>query len=203
MATGISAAPIELVMFHPNKNEVKAAFNKIKDPSPTLSVAIKATRPATFKAAKGLLRYLFIGKSNVNLMAASLINAAIEPVNVMPPINVPKKAAILCIVEWSTSSQYEANEVVTAARPTKAWKPATVCGSSVTATLLPKTNPAAPPRPNKNNACVKRGPAKFNEHKAVITPVEIPMRPRALPTRDVDCEAKPEIPPMQQSAAAK
>jgi hypothetical protein len=35
------------------------------------------------------------GKSKVNLIAANLMKAAIDPVNVIPPINVPKKEAIL------------------------------------------------------------------------------------------------------------
>ena len=44
---------------------------------------------------KGLLRYCLKGRSKVNLMAASLMKAAIEPVKVIPPIKVPRKAAIL------------------------------------------------------------------------------------------------------------
>jgi hypothetical protein len=36
-----------------------------------------------------MLRYLFIGKSNVHLIPESFKKAAIDPVNVIPPINVP------------------------------------------------------------------------------------------------------------------
>jgi len=36
-----------------------------------------------------------MGRSKVNLIAASLMKAAIEPVKVIPPIRVPRKAAIL------------------------------------------------------------------------------------------------------------
>lgn len=36
-----------------------------------------------------------------------------------------------------------------------------------------------------------------------MTPVDIPMIPRALPTLEVDCEAKPVIPPIQAREAAK
>lgn len=43
-------------------------------------------------------------------------------------------------------------EVVTAAKPTKAWKAATVCGNSVTATLDPRTRPAVAPPPIKRSA---------------------------------------------------
>jgi len=39
----------------------------------------------------------------------------------------------------------EPMEVTTAAKPTRAWKAATVYGSSVTATLVPRTVPAVPP----------------------------------------------------------
>jgi hypothetical protein len=95
IATGISAAPIELVMFHPRAKEVKVAFKRIREPKTLLSEAIMVARPAALARANGLLRYLLKGRSKVNLMAASLIKAAIEPVKVIPPIKVPKKAAIL------------------------------------------------------------------------------------------------------------
>jgi len=95
MATGISAAPIELVIFHPKANEVKAAFIRIADPKPKLSELIKVSKPIVFRRAKGLFKYCLNGKSNVNLMAASFIKAAIDPVNVIPPIKVPKNEAIL------------------------------------------------------------------------------------------------------------
>lgn len=39
---------------------------------------------------KGLFNCFFIGRSNVNLIPDNLINAAMEPVNVIPPIRVPK-----------------------------------------------------------------------------------------------------------------
>lgn len=69
------------------------------------------------------------GKSKVNLIAANLMKAAIDPVNVIPPINVPKKEAILWRLSTWSNYQYEAKEVVTAAKPTNAWKAATVWGS--------------------------------------------------------------------------
>lgn len=43
-------------------------------------------------------------------------------------------------------------EVVTAAKPTKEWKAATVYGNSVTATLFPITAPIAPPAAIKATA---------------------------------------------------
>ncbi len=57
------------------------------------------------------------------------MKAAIDPVKVIPPITVPKYAAIMWRVVWSTVLQWEPNDVTTAARPTKAWKAATVCGN--------------------------------------------------------------------------
>ena len=44
---------------------------------------------------------------------------------------------------------------------------------------------------------------KLREQRAVITPVEMPKMPRALPIRAVDWEAKPVIPPMHASDAAR
>ena len=37
IATGISAAPIEFVMFHPRAKEVKVAFKRMADPKRVLS----------------------------------------------------------------------------------------------------------------------------------------------------------------------
>ena len=90
MATGMSAAPMELVMFHPKAKDEKVAYKRRDDPKLTLSVAMIAPRAAKFKIPRGRFRYLFIGRSKVNLIAANLMNAAIDPVKVIPPIKVPK-----------------------------------------------------------------------------------------------------------------
>jgi len=95
MATGISAAPIELVMFQPRAKEVKAALMRMTEPKTLLSELIRANKPIVLRRDKGLLRYCLKGRSKVNLMAASFIKAAIEPVKVIPPIRVPKNDAIL------------------------------------------------------------------------------------------------------------
>lgn len=101
------------------------------------------------------------------------------------------------------SIQNDPSDVTTAAKPTNAWNAATVCGNYVTATLFPSVNPTAPPAPNRHNACVSNGAGKLREHKAVKTPVDIPMSPKALPTLAVACEASPLIPPMQHRDAAR
>jgi hypothetical protein len=49
----------------------------------------------TFKIANGLFMYLLNGNSIVHLYPESLMKAAIDPVNVIPPIKVPKKEARL------------------------------------------------------------------------------------------------------------
>ena len=43
----------------------------------------------------------------------------------------------------------------------------------MTATLLPRTSPAALPAPKRKRAWVSKGAGKLSEHKAVTTPVEI------------------------------
>jgi len=57
------------------------------------------------------------------------MNAAIDPVNVIPPINVPKNDAILCKLSMWSHDMKEAIEVATAAIPTNEWKIATVYGN--------------------------------------------------------------------------
>ena len=90
IATGISAAPMELVIFHPRAKEETVAHNNKEAPIPVLSVESMAINAKRFKPAKGLLRYLFIGSYNVNFIPESFIKAAMEPVKVIPPITVPK-----------------------------------------------------------------------------------------------------------------
>lgn len=60
------------------------------EPKVVLSEAISVVKAAALRMLKGLLRYLFMGSSRVNLIAASLMKAAIEPVKVIPPIRVPR-----------------------------------------------------------------------------------------------------------------
>lgn len=52
--------------------------------------------------------------------------------------------------------------MVTAAIPTRAWKAATVCGNSVTATLYPKVVPTAAADPNRTKAYANTGAGRFN-----------------------------------------
>ena len=116
---------------------------------------------------------------------------------------LPKNDAIWCNELWSFVIQYDPKDVTTAANPTNAWNAATVCGNYVTATLLPNNKPAEPPAPNNISAWVNNGAVKFNEHNAVITPIEIPVIPNAFPILAVDWEASPLIPPIQHNDAAK
>lgn len=60
------------------------------EPNPVLSELINVAKAIAFKILRGLLRYLFMGRSKVNLIAASLMKAAIDPVKVIPPIKVPR-----------------------------------------------------------------------------------------------------------------
>jgi hypothetical protein len=76
----------------------------------------------------------------------------------------------------------DAKEVVTAATPTKAWNPATVYGSSVTATFNPRVVPIAEAAPNKIMACINTGALKLREARAVTTPPSTPIIPKAAPT---------------------
>lgn len=49
-----------------------------------------------------------------------------DPVKVIPPIKVPKKEAILCMLSRWSQAMKDPMEVATAAIPTKEWKIATV-----------------------------------------------------------------------------
>jgi len=79
-----------------------------------------------FVNTRGLLISPLAGKWKSNLIPANLMKAAMDPVNVTPPIKVPKNEATACKLEGWRSIMKEAILVVTAARPTRAWKAATV-----------------------------------------------------------------------------
>ena len=83
-------------MFQPKANDDAVTYKSANDPRVVLSDIIIVAKAAALSAERGLLIYLLNGKSNVNLIAANFIKAAIEPVNVIPPIKVPKNEAILC-----------------------------------------------------------------------------------------------------------
>lgn len=73
----------------------------------------------------------------------------------------------------------------------------------MTATFLPITVPTAIPVNNKAEACIKTGYGKFIYPSVVKRPLDIPIRPKALPIRAVCYEASPAIPPIQQREAPR
>jgi hypothetical protein len=70
-------------------------------------------RPIIFVNIRGLLISPLAGNWKSNLIPANLIKAAIDPVNVTPPIKVPKNEATACKLEGWRSIMKEAILVVT------------------------------------------------------------------------------------------
>ena len=205
IATGISAAPIENITFQPNNELVNEVTSSAPTPIGIDCDCIIATRDNIDIKANGLFNSTLKGKSRflpLNKLA-NLINAAIEPVNVTPPIKVPKNEAIQWKLSGWPCAIKEAIEVAIAARPTRAWNAATVYGNSVTATLLPITVPTANPAPIRVKAYIKTAYSKFIIDRVVNIPPEIPIIPKALPVLAVFWEANPAIPPIQQRELAK
>lgn len=128
IATGISADPIEKITFHPKVNEVAVVTVKANNPvlvddEDNIKNNIPAVTPAkdfVTISLCGIFKFAFGYKS------ANLMKAAIDPVNVIPPINVPKNEAILCNPSMWSAEMKEPIEVATAAIPTNEWKIATV-----------------------------------------------------------------------------
>jgi hypothetical protein len=89
MATGMSADPIELVMFQPRAKDEAVAYKRKADPRAAFSVLIIEIRAKAFNTPKGRFKYRFMGRSRVHLIPESLMKAAIDPVKVTPPIKVP------------------------------------------------------------------------------------------------------------------
>lgn len=96
MATGISAAPILLVMFHPKREDVTAAYVNISPP--TAGFLIIAPKARIFASKIGLLIIPAAGRFMAYPLykLANFLKAARDPVKVTPPINTPKNEAIVC-----------------------------------------------------------------------------------------------------------
>jgi len=81
----------------------------------------------------------------------SLPNATSDPVNVTPPMYVPRNRAVLTtfaagsVAKCGCSNMKLATQVMTAAAPTRLWNRATICGKSVTSIRLAITTPISAP----------------------------------------------------------
>lgn len=77
-----------------------------------------------------------------DMRPASLRNATMEPVNVTPPIRIPRYPVTRCNVEMSPICAMTLPKlVITAARPTTEWRAATVWGRSVAVVFRPIRKP--------------------------------------------------------------
>lgn len=131
IATGISADPIENITFQPKVNEVAVVTVNANIPAPWLDEdninanipPVNTENDLVTNSLCGILKLAFGYKS------ANLMKAAIDPVKVTPPINVPKNDAILCKLSICSAPMNEPIDVATAAIPTNEWKIATVYGS--------------------------------------------------------------------------
>lgn len=203
IATGISAAPILLVMFHPMIDEVIADWDNIS--APTAGFFNINDNAAIFKIIMGVL----INPANGTFKFTSLyklanfLKAANDPVKVTPPMNTPKYEAIACNMSGLSQAQYDPSDVVTAANPTRAWKPATHYGSSVTATLDPKVIPAYAPAPIKIRACVRTAGEKLQANNVTMRALPTPVAPSANPDLAVFYDANPTIAPIQRTPEVK
>lgn len=92
-------------------------------------------------------------------------------------MNTPIQEAIAWSISGLASPQYDPIDVVTAAKPTRAWKPATHYGSSVTATLDPTMKPPVPPIAIRPKAYIKTLGAKLQAINVVIKAPATPTLP--------------------------
>lgn len=92
----------------------------------------------------------------------SLPKATSDPVNVTPPMYVPRNRAVLTtlaagsVAKCGCSAMKLARHVKTAAAPTRLWNRATICGRSVTSIRLAITVPINAPVTHQANMSVCR-----------------------------------------------
>mmetsp|Transcript_45290 Transcript_45290/g.144139 ORF Transcript_45290/g.144139 Transcript_45290/m.144139 type:complete len:279 (+) Transcript_45290:76-912(+) len=220
ITTGMSAPPMATAMCHPRPPERRDAAERAAMPVPAASgepAPMKATaEPAEPMRAAALMASLPGMLVGADLRRPwSFPKAAREPVRVTPPMKVPAKMAPRCTpssacapcsasmaVAGSIAERYEAAEVVMAARPTREWNPATVCGRSVTCMLRAMPYPTAPPPPTIAAICAKVAGSAPHAPRAAPIPVATPMSPAAFPRGAVAWLLSPAMPPMQPRAEA-
>lgn len=114
-------------MFHPSANEEIIPQYKAAIPTPCPHVNI-ADNARTFDNTNGLLSMWFIGRfiPDLGIKLDNFNYATRDPVNVIPPMNVPNYDAIKCKLLGCGSIMNELKHENTAAMPTKLWKIATV-----------------------------------------------------------------------------
>jgi len=124
-------------------------------------------------------------------------NATIEPVVVIPPIKLPKYCDAIW-TKWGVVICIKLeSDVAVAAKPTKEWNSATVCGKLTGFTLSPTNVPKYPPIAISTVDCTKSGVVQSHANKVVVIPVEIPTYPNEFPIPAVFCFDKPAIAAMQ------
>eukprot|EP00438_Fugacium_kawagutii_P014735 Skav202459 [mRNA] locus=scaffold149:283706:287716:- [translate_table: standard] len=117
----------------------------------------------------------------------------------MPPIKSPSTAAMFSMFAPATGvCTKEPMEVHMAAKPTSEWKAATVCGSAMGLTFMPRTRPAPPPITSRMLLITKL--PSFKLTMAALMAPKTPTMPNLHPLLAVDIVANPPMAAMHSSA---
>mmetsp|Transcript_5266 Transcript_5266/g.15936 ORF Transcript_5266/g.15936 Transcript_5266/m.15936 type:complete len:212 (+) Transcript_5266:1603-2238(+) len=200
----MSAPPMDAVRCQPSTPATAATATSAVTAA-SGAAAAKNARAATTDAASmpALSRFLPGSVSAAeSMMPCSFPNATNEPVSVSAPIQLPSTAVTLCVMSSAASSAAlpacaitDAMAVADAAKPTRLWKPATICGSSVILMDRAIAAPAAAPAAIRPAACASTAapaPAASMPTSVVATPPVTPTTPSAVPVRaDAWCDRHP------------
>mmetsp|Transcript_14532 Transcript_14532/g.57970 ORF Transcript_14532/g.57970 Transcript_14532/m.57970 type:complete len:379 (-) Transcript_14532:782-1918(-) len=210
MTTGMSAPPIEAVMWRPRAPERPAAAPNAANP--VVGEGCAMNRPIAPIDAMPMPMFMTSRPGSASgaepRFPLSLPNATTEPVAVMPPIHVARYSDVAVTVSItagavppaaSTRCAYSPIAVPAAARPTSEWKAATVCGSSVGDTRVAMAYPAAPPTPSRPAIWTAVPGSGLRWPSVAAMPSVTPACPRMLPMRAVVCDESPAMPPMHAS----
>mmetsp|Transcript_52384 Transcript_52384/g.159206 ORF Transcript_52384/g.159206 Transcript_52384/m.159206 type:complete len:282 (-) Transcript_52384:1185-2030(-) len=151
--------------------------------------------PASMAALSKFLAGRFIGAEPK--LPLSLPKATRLPVSVTPPMKLPRMAAVLCTAFASGCSMCDPIAVIMAAKPTREWNAATVCGKAMGLTCAPSTAPPAPP-------AARRAPAAGSAAGGIAAsvaarPPATPDMPMYAPPNAVLTFASAPIDPMHNS----
>mmetsp|Transcript_15752 Transcript_15752/g.38619 ORF Transcript_15752/g.38619 Transcript_15752/m.38619 type:complete len:248 (-) Transcript_15752:4034-4777(-) len=214
MTTGMSAPPMEWTRWRPSTSEMPVTV--ASEMARRYSCAGSRSHASTPSApTRAVARTRLSGSRKGSLSGAeerrpaSLDMAMSDPVKVTPPMAVARPMATRRTTSgsslsppWSSVEKSMKSEtaVSTAARPTREWKPATVCGSDVGSTLVYMLTPRTPPMATTHANCTYTCHVQMGamEPREATRPRVMPATEDTCPRRAVFCVARPAMPPMQR-----
>mmetsp|Transcript_79776 Transcript_79776/g.247447 ORF Transcript_79776/g.247447 Transcript_79776/m.247447 type:complete len:309 (-) Transcript_79776:1519-2445(-) len=194
MHTGMSPPPTLPTRCRPMRQARTATATRSSTPKLPFPEVRKTAVSATKSSRPPRFRKFFPGKFSAleERFPFNFPKAMMLPVSVTPPTKSPSTEEMFSMLPPATGVAWkEPMEVTMAAKPTREWNAATVCGSAMGLTLLPMTPPRPPPTA-RSTAEIQRSWASRLTRVAIRAPAT-PSIPNLHPAFAVDMAARPPM----------